>query len=293
MSRAPPSKGGASAPPTRCVTRSPRPRRSVRCWAARTNDSVRSITVTRQTYRTARVRAGPPRPPPTSSTRVPGGAVSSPARRARRIVASRPPPWKWSAGARSSTVSASSRLPAAASASRRVRPRSSRRQYSLMDVSLAMPPVYSGRRGRPMVRRRTFARGIAVALTLGLAAGGAWGGDRPLWQVKTGGVRSEVQLYEQGGKLYGKIVGLPEPTDDQGKPKVCTKCQGADKDQPIVGLVIIKDLGLDGGRYKGGTILDPEDGKVYKAEVWQEGTNLKVRGYLGPFYKTQTWTKAK
>jgi uncharacterized protein (DUF2147 family) len=149
-----------------------------------------------------------------------------------------------------------------------------------------------------MVRRRTFARGIAVALTLGLAAGVAWAADAPLgnWNTvddKTGKVKSEVQLYDQGGKLYGKIVGLPEPTDDQGKPKVCTKCQGADKDQPIVGLVIIKDLGLDGGRYKGGTILDPEDGKVYKAEVWQEGTNLKVRGYLGPFYKTQTWTKAK
>jgi uncharacterized protein (DUF2147 family) len=149
-----------------------------------------------------------------------------------------------------------------------------------------------------MVRRRAFARGIAVALTLGLAAGVAGAADAPLgnWNTvddKTGKVKSEVQLYDQGGKLYGKIVGLPEPNDDQGKPRVCTKCQGADKDQPIVGLVIIKDLGLDGGRYKGGTILDPEDGKVYKAEVWQEGTNLKVRGYLGPFYKTQTWTKAK
>jgi uncharacterized protein (DUF2147 family) len=80
---------------------------------------------------------------------------------------------------------------------------------------------------------------------------------------------------------------LPEPNDAQGKPKVCTKCEGADKDQPIVGLVIIKDLAADGERFKGGTILDPEDGKVYK------GDKLKVRGYLGPFYKTQTWAKAK
>ena len=39
--------------------------------------------------------------------------------------------------------------------------------------------------------------------------------------------------------------------------------------------------------------LDPEDGKVYKAEMWTEGSNLKVRGYLGPFYKTQTWTRAQ
>jgi uncharacterized protein (DUF2147 family) len=110
---------------------------------------------------------------------------------------------------------------------------------------------------------------------------------------KTGKVVSEVELYDQGGKLFAKIVGLTEPTDAQGKPKTCTKCAGPDKDAPIVGLVIIKGLGLNGDRYKGGTIMDPEDGKVYKAEVWPEDGKLKVRGYLGIFYRTQTWTKAK
>jgi uncharacterized protein (DUF2147 family) len=84
---------------------------------------------------------------------------------------------------------------------------------------------------------------------------------------------------------------LTEPNDEQGKPKTCTHCTGTDKDKPIVGLVIIRDLGPSGGRYKGGTILDPEDGKVYKAEIWVEDGKLKVRGYLGFFYKTQTWVK--
>ncbi len=108
---------------------------------------------------------------------------------------------------------------------------------------------------------------------------------------KTGKPVSEVELYEQGGKLFGKIVGLTEPTDKEGKAKTCTRCTGADKDKPIVGLVIIRDLALSDGRYKGGTILDPEDGKVYKAEVWTEEGKLKVRGYLSMFYKTQTWLK--
>jgi uncharacterized protein (DUF2147 family) len=139
---------------------------------------------------------------------------------------------------------------------------------------------------------------IATALGFMIAVSPALAADLPLgkWNTiddKTGKVKSEVQLYDQGGKLYGKITGLPEPNDAQGKPKVCTKCEGADKNQPIVGLVIIKDLAADGERFKGGTILDPEDGKVYKAEVWTESDKLKVRGYLGPFYKTQTWSKAK
>jgi len=108
---------------------------------------------------------------------------------------------------------------------------------------------------------------------------------------KTGKVTSEVELYDQGGKLFGKITKLTEPNDAQGKPKVCTKCQGGDKDKPIVGLVIVKGLTASGDRYKDGTIIDPDDGKVYKAEVWSEDGKLKVRGYLGPFYRTQTWLK--
>ena len=110
---------------------------------------------------------------------------------------------------------------------------------------------------------------------------------------KTGKMLSDVEIYDQGGKLFGKIVGLAEPNDTQGKPKICTKCTGVEKDKPIVGLVILKNLGADGDRFKGGTIMDPEDGKVYTAEMWLEEGKLKVRGYLGFFYRTQTWLKAK
>ena len=108
---------------------------------------------------------------------------------------------------------------------------------------------------------------------------------------KSGKVVSEVELYDQGGKLFGKIVGLTDPINAQGQPKKCTACTGEDKDKPIVGLVIIKELSPDKDRYKGGTILDPDDGKIYKAEVWPEDGKLKVRGYLGVFYRTQTWVK--
>jgi uncharacterized protein (DUF2147 family) len=108
---------------------------------------------------------------------------------------------------------------------------------------------------------------------------------------KSGKVVSEVEVYDQGGKIFGKITSLTSPNDAQGKPRTCTKCQGADKDQPIVGLVILRDLSASGDRYKGGTITDPEDGKVYRSELWMEDGKLKVRGYLGPFYRTQTWLK--
>ena len=135
-----------------------------------------------------------------------------------------------------------------------------------------------------------------VMLSVGLAALGAAAAEAPVGQWKTideksGAVQSVVAIYDQGGKLFGKIVSLTQPVDAQGKPKICVKCTGDDKDKPIVGLVIIKDLSADGDHWKGGTILDPDDGKVYKAEIWVEEGKLKVRGYLGFFHRTQAWAK--
>src|SRR4029450_13242827 len=83
------------------------------------------------------------------------------------------------------------------------------------------------------------ALGFAMALTI--LVGPALAADAPVgkWKTvdeKSGQVTSEVELYEQGGKVFGKIIGLPEPNDAQGKPKTCTKCPGADKDTPVVAL---------------------------------------------------------
>ena len=142
---------------------------------------------------------------------------------------------------------------------------------------------------------RQLAAIVGLAVLLGSST--AFAADAPVgkWKTvddKTGKTVSEVEVYVQEGKLFGKITALTDPNDAQGKPKICTKCTGADKDKPIIGLVIIRDLAPSGDRYKGGTIMDPEDGKIYKAEIWVEDGKLKVRGYLGVFYKTQTWLRA-
>ena len=138
---------------------------------------------------------------------------------------------------------------------------------------------------------------LLAASALVLGAGLCAAAESPVgrWKTvdeKTGKTRSEVEVYEHGGKIYGRITSIPEPLDKDGKPKVCAKCSGPDKDKPIIGLVIIKGLGPDGERFTGGTITDPEDGKVYKAQVWVEDGVLKVRGYVGIFFRTQTWPKA-
>ena len=108
---------------------------------------------------------------------------------------------------------------------------------------------------------------------------------------ETGKKKSEVLLYKENGKLYGKIINLLLP-EDQGK--LCENCKGENKNKPIVGLVIVNDLTLENDSWEDGTILDPKSGKVYDCYLTLEEENtLKVRGYLGfsLLGRTQIWTR--
>ena len=108
-----------------------------------------------------------------------------------------------------------------------------------------------------------------------------------------GDVRSIVEVYETAGVYYGKITKIfPRPTELPDP--VCDKCDPKDPrfNAKVIGMVIIRGLRESGDEYTGGDILDPEVGKVYRAKLWLEGKELKVRGYWGPFYRTQTWLRA-
>lgn len=111
----------------------------------------------------------------------------------------------------------------------------------------------------------------------------------------TGKLKSTVELYKQGDHLYGKVTHLYPREDREPNPK-CTKCTDDRKNQPILGLQILRGLKYNGSEWEGGTIVDPENGKIYKCKIWIDPSNpdvLNVRGYVGPFHRTQTWKRAK
>lgn len=107
----------------------------------------------------------------------------------------------------------------------------------------------------------------------------------------TGEAKSVVDIFERGGKFYGKIVKLFSESDPD---PVCDKCDENDPRfrKKVIGMEILLDLERHGEEFSEGTVLDPEDGKVYRCKLWLEGKNLKIRGYWGPFFRTQTWEKA-
>lgn len=108
----------------------------------------------------------------------------------------------------------------------------------------------------------------------------------------TGEAKSIVVIYKKGSKIYGKIDRILKESD---RDKLCKECEGEDYNKPIEGMVILKGLQKDGNEYENGTIMDPENGKVYKCKIWVDEDDpnvLNVRGYIAFLFRTQKWIKA-
>jgi uncharacterized protein (DUF2147 family) len=77
---------------------------------------------------------------------------------------------------------------------------------------------------------------------------------------------------------------------------VCEQCKDDRHDHPWLGLEIIRGMQPEAAdKFAGGTILDPRDGKIYKAtmKVTPDGQTLVVRGYIGfeMLGQNQYWTR--
>ena len=109
---------------------------------------------------------------------------------------------------------------------------------------------------------------------------------------RTGAPRAVIRIEVQGAELRGYVERiLLRP--DEGPDPLCTHCPGALKDRRVVGMDVLSGLRRDDDRWRGGTILDPHTGEVYRSELWIEAPGLlRVRGYSGLFHRTQTWRRA-
>jgi uncharacterized protein (DUF2147 family) len=118
-----------------------------------------------------------------------------------------------------------------------------------------------------------------------------------LWKTiddSSGQVKGLVRIREANGRFEGKIEKIfPKPGDDPA-PK-CDKCDGKRKNQPVLGMTILWGLAKQTEDYQGGEILDPENGKVYRAKMTLlvGGKKLEVRGFIGVslFGRSQIWLR--
>lgn len=135
---------------------------------------------------------------------------------------------------------------------------------------------------------------VGVAWCCAAAAASA---DSPLglWRTiddKTGKPRSVVRIFEEGGRLFGRIE---RGIDARENDRTCKLCTDERRDQPLRGMLIIRNMKRSGDEYVDGDILDPDNGSVYrsKMKLADEGRKLSVRGFIGVslFGRSQTWER--
>ncbi len=136
---------------------------------------------------------------------------------------------------------------------------------------------------------------LATLIALGAAPVFAQTTPEGLWRNvddKTGEAKAEIRIVAgSDGTLSGRIE---KALVNSGEP-LCTECTDDRKGQPKVGLEIIRGARKSATEalWEGGRILDPENGKEYTLRMapLEAGRKLQVRGYIGPFYRTQVWTR--
>jgi len=122
---------------------------------------------------------------------------------------------------------------------------------------------------------------------------------RGFWRTlddKTGKPKSIIRLYDCGEELCGRIVALYNDDEEISETmlapvKVAEKVKGKPK---VAGLDVIWAMKWNGKEFSGGRIMDPQSGSVYSSVIWQDKEDvdfnqLKVRGKIGPFGRTQMW----
>jgi uncharacterized protein (DUF2147 family) len=144
-----------------------------------------------------------------------------------------------------------------------------------------------------------------VVLVLAATNAYAQNGDAIVGKWLNGEKTAHVDIYESGGKYFGKIVWLKEPVypaDDKkgmaGKEKVDRENPDpAKRSQPVLGLLILRDFVFkNNNSWEQGRIYDPKNGKDYKCRMTLKTPDaLDVRGFVGfsLLGRTDNWTRVK
>lgn len=154
------------------------------------------------------------------------------------------------------------------------------------------------RHHRYCIMRLKFLTIVGASLVVALSYCGPLRAAEPtaagLWEQLDDYGHSWFLFFERDGVYEGAVVKMFIRPRDPPNP-ICNGCAGDQKNQPVLGLVLIKGMKRNGLNYDKGTITDPRNGSVYQAKmkVSPDGKLLTVRGFLGIdlFGQDQIWKR--
>jgi uncharacterized protein (DUF2147 family) len=158
---------------------------------------------------------------------------------------------------------------------------------------------FRGRTQWPGKAGSTGALGFGVGMLLSIATSVAAAQLTPvgLWRSiddQTDKAKAEIRIREGAG---GVMVGVVEKALAKTEFPNCNLCTDDRKDKPKLGMEIIRGAkkAEDKEVWEDGNILDPDNGKTYALRMTplEGGSKLQIRGYFGPFYRTQIWVRVQ
>lgn len=105
---------------------------------------------------------------------------------------------------------------------------------------------------------------------------------------------ARIEIYKTGNKYYGKIIWGKNIFNPDGSSRTDLKNPNEKlRSRLLLNLVILTNFTYDDGEWNGGKIYDPKNGKTYSCFMKLDGSNLKIKGYIGITLlgRTTIWTR--